>query len=159
VTITGGKWTTYRHMGEDCINHAEQVAGTDHRASRTAELPLHGNTQEASIFRAPEHLAVYGTDRPEIEKRASQNPAFAEPLDPALPYLIAEADWAIENEMARTVEDILSRRTRALLLNARAASQTAPKVAELLASRLGRDKSWIKTQVQDFQTLANNYIL
>jgi glycerol-3-phosphate dehydrogenase len=159
VTITGGKWTTYRHMGEDCINHAEQVAGTDHRASRTAELPLHGNTQQAAIFRAPEHLAVYGSDRPEIEKRASQNPAFAEPLDPALPYLIAEADWAIENEMARTVEDILSRRTRALLLNARAASQAAAKVAELLAGRLGRDKSWIRTQVEEFQLLAKNYIL
>jgi glycerol-3-phosphate dehydrogenase len=159
VTITGGKWTTYRHMGEDCINHAEQVAGVEHRPSRTAELPLHGNTREAAIFKAPEHLAVYGSDRPEIEKRASQNPAFAEPLDPALPYLTAEADWAIENEMARTVEDILSRRTRALLLNARAASQAAPKVAELLASRLGRDKSWIKSQVAEFQALAKNYIL
>jgi len=159
VTITGGKWTTYRHMGEDCINHAEQVAGIAHRDSRTAELPLHGNTHEAAIFNAPEHLAVYGSDRPEIEKRASQNPALAEPLDPALPYLAAEADWAIENEMARTVEDILSRRTRALLLNARAATQAAPKVAQLLSDRLGRDKSWIQAQVEEFQTLAKNYIL
>ena len=159
VTITGGKWTTYRHMGEDCINHAEQVAGVEHRASRTAELPLHGNTQAAAIFKTPEHLAVYGSDRPEIEKRASQNPALAEPLDPALPYLTVEADWAIDNELARTVEDILSRRTRALLLNARAASQAAPKVAELLASRLGRDKNWIKAQVEEFQALAKNYIL
>jgi glycerol-3-phosphate dehydrogenase len=159
VTITGGKWTTYRHMGEDCINHAEQVAGIEHRDSRTAELPLHGNTQEAAIFKAPEHLAVYGSDRPEIEKRASQNPALAEPLDPALPYLAAEADWAIENEMARTVEDILSRRTRALLLNARAATQAAPKVAQLLSDRLGRDKSWVQAQVEEFQTLAKNYIL
>jgi len=159
VTITGGKWTTYRHMGEDCINHAEQVAGIDHRNSRTAELSLHGNSHEAAIFKAPEHLAVYGSDRPEIEKRAGQNPAFAEPLAPALPYLTAEADWAVENEMARTVEDILSRRTRALLLNARAASQAAPKVAQLLADRLGRDKSWIQAQVDEFQALAKNYIL
>jgi glycerol-3-phosphate dehydrogenase len=159
VTITGGKWTTYRHMGEDCINHAEQVAGIEHRDSKTAELPLHGNTQAPAIFKAPEHLAVYGSDRPEIEKRASQNPAFAEPLDPALPYLTAEADWAIENEMARTVEDILSRRTRSLLLNARAASQAAPKVAQLLSDRLGRDKIWIQAQVEEFQALAKNYIL
>jgi len=159
VTITGGKWTTYRHMGEDCINHAEQVVGVEHRASLTAQLPLHGNSQDAAIFKAPEHLAVYGTDRPEIEKRASQNPELAEALDPALPYLVAEADWAIENEMARTVEDILSRRTRALLLDARAASQAAPKVAELLANRLGRDKSWVQAQVEEFQTLAKNYML
>jgi len=159
VTITGGKWTTYRHMGEDCIDQAEPVAGVEHRASVTAELSLHGNTHETGIFKAPEHLAVYGTDRPEIEKRASQSPALAELLDPDLPYLTAEADWAIENEMARTVEDILSRRTRALLLNARAASQAAPKVAQLLASRLGRDKSWIAAQVEEFQALAKNYIL
>jgi glycerol-3-phosphate dehydrogenase len=159
VTITGGKWTTYRHMGEDCINHAEQVVGVEHRASQTAQLPLHGNSQDAAIFKAPEHLAVYGSDRPEIEKRASQNPELAEALDPALPYLAAEADWAIENEMARTVEDILSRRTRALLLNARAASQAAPKVAQLLANRLGRDKSWVQAQVEEFQALAKNYML
>jgi glycerol-3-phosphate dehydrogenase len=104
-------------------------------------------------------LAVYGSDRPEIEKRASQNPALAEALEPDLPYLTAEADWAIENEMARTVEDILSRRTRSLLLNARAASRAAPKVAELLANRLGRDKTWVQAQVEEFQALAKNYIL
>jgi glycerol-3-phosphate dehydrogenase len=159
VTITGGKWTTYRHMGEDCINHAEQVVGIEHRPSRTAELPLHGNSQDPSIFNSPEHMAVYGSDRPEIEKRARQNPALAEPLDPALPYLIAEADWAVENEMARTVEDILSRRTRALLLDAQAASRAAPKVAQLLADRLGRDKTWIEAQVEEFQALAKNYTL
>jgi glycerol-3-phosphate dehydrogenase len=159
VTITGGKWTTYRHMGEDCMNHAEQVVGTEHRPSRTAELPLHGNSQDPAIFKVPEHMAVYGSDRSEIEKRASQNPVLAEPLDPALPYLIAEADWAVENEMARTVEDILSRRTRALLLDAQAASRAAPKVAQLLADRLGRDKRWIEAQVKDFQALAKNYTL
>ncbi len=159
VTITGGKWTTYRHMGEDCINHAEQVAGTEHRPSRTAELPLHGNSQDPTIFNPPEHMAVYGSDRPEIEKRARQNPALAETLEPALPYLMAEADWAVENEMARTVEDILSRRTRALLLNAEAASRAAPKVALFLADRLGRAKSWVEEQTQEFQALAKIYTL
>jgi glycerol-3-phosphate dehydrogenase len=159
VTITGGKWTTYRHMGEDCINHAEEVIGIEHRPSQTAELSLHGNSQDRSIFNPPEHMGVYGSDRPEIEKRARQNPTLAELLDAALPYSIAEADWAIENEMARTVEDILSRRTRALLLDARAASRAAPKVAQLLAERLGRNKSWIEAQVKEFQVLAKNYTL
>ena len=159
VTITGGKWTTYRHMGEDCINHAEQVAGNEHRPSRTAELSLHGNSQDPSLFNAPEHMAVYGSDRPEIEKRASQNPALAETLDPSLPYLMAEVDWAVENEMARTVEDILSRRTRALLLDSQAASRAAPKVAAMLAERLGRGKGWTEQQIQEFQTLAKIYTL
>jgi glycerol-3-phosphate dehydrogenase len=104
-------------------------------------------------------MAVYGSDRPEVEKRARLNPALAETLDPALPYLMAEADWAVENEMARTVEDILSRRTRALLLNAQAASRAAPKVTVLLADRLGRSKSWIEEQTQEFQALAKIYTL
>ena len=159
VTITGGKWTTYRYMGEDCVNHAEQVAGVEHRASRTAELPLHGHSLQPDIFRAPEHLAVYGSDRPEIEKRVAGDPALAQPLASGLPYLTAEVAWAIENEMARTVEDILARRTRALLLDSRAASQAAPKVAELLAKRLGRGKDWISAQVSQFQELAKIYTL
>ena len=159
VTITGGKWTTYRHMGEDCINHAEKVAGFQPRPSRTEQLPLHGCTADSANFQPPEHLAVYGTDRLEIEKLARENPGLAEPLDPALPYLTAEVNWAVENEMARTVEDILARRTRSLLLDARAAVRAAPKVAQVLAAKLGRSKDWISSQSIHFETLAKIYTL
>jgi len=159
VTITGGKWTTYRHMGEDCINHVEQVAGIDHRPSGTKELALHGATKNPEVFTAPEHLAAYGSDRAEVESRARADPALAERIHPALPYMTAEADWAIENEMARTVEDILARRTRSLLLDATAASEAAPKVAQLLANKLGRDRVWITEQIKEFQTLTENYKL
>jgi glycerol-3-phosphate dehydrogenase len=159
ITITGGKWTTYRYMGEDCINHFEQVVGAEHRPSRTGDLALHGSTRDPAIFNAPEHLACYGTDRPEIETRARANATLAEPIHPALPYLTAEVDWAIENEMARTVEDILARRTRAILLDAKAAAEAAPKVAQLLGNRLGRDKDWVSQQSQQFQALAENYKL
>jgi glycerol-3-phosphate dehydrogenase len=159
VTIAGGKWTTYRYMGEDCINHFEQVAGVEHRPSRTSDLALHGSTRDPAVFNPPEHLACYGSDRPEVESRARADAALAEPIHPALPYLTAEVDWAIENEMARTVEDILARRTRSLLLDAKAEAEAAPKVAELLASRLGRDKVWASQQSEQFQTLAANYQL
>jgi glycerol-3-phosphate dehydrogenase len=158
VTITGGKWTTYRHMGEDCIDHAEKVAGLEHRPSRTAELPLHGNSKEPEIFDEPQHLSVYGTDRKMIEESAKGSPA-GDQLHPRLPYLAAEVEWAIDHEMARTVEDVLSRRTRALLLDSKAAVEAAVRVARLLAKKLGRDAKWEARQVQEFTELANNYSL
>jgi glycerol-3-phosphate dehydrogenase len=159
VTITGGKWTTYRHMGEDCLNHAEEVAGFEHRPSKTAELHLHGHSAAPEIFTAPEHLAVYGTDRKNIEETAKSGAKVGERLHPRLPYLVAEAKWAIDREMARTVEDILSRRTRALLLDSKAAVEAAPLVARLLAEKLSRDAEWEAKQVQQFSELAKHYSL
>jgi glycerol-3-phosphate dehydrogenase len=159
VTITGGKWTTYRHMGEDCLNHAEKVAGFEHRPSKTAELYLHGCSSAAEIFAPPEHLAVYGTDRKTIEEMAKADARAAEKLHPRLPYLTAEAKWAIDSEMARTIEDVLSRRTRALLLDVKAAVEAAPRVARLLAEKLSRDPAWETKQVQEFSALAKHYSL
>lgn len=159
VTITGGKWTTYRHMGEDCLNHAEEVAGFEPRSSKTAELSLHGNSAAPEIFATPEHLAVYGTDRKSIEEMAKANAKAGDRLHPRLPYLTAEAEWAIDHEMARTIEDVLSRRTRALLLDSKAAVEAAPRVARLLAEKLSRDAAWEAKQVQQFSELAKHYSL
>jgi glycerol-3-phosphate dehydrogenase len=159
VTITGGKWTTYRHMGEDCLNHAEEVAGFEHRPSKTADLHLHGSSVAPEIFAAPEHLAVYGTDRKIIEEMAEADAKAGDKLHPLLPYLTAEAKWAIDYEMARTVEDILSRRTRALLLDSKAAVAAAPRVARLLAEKLSRDADWEAKQVKQFSELAKHYSL
>jgi glycerol-3-phosphate dehydrogenase len=159
VTITGGKWTTYRHMGEDCLNHAEEVAGLEHRPSKTADLHLHGSSAGPEIFAAPEHLAVYGTDRKNIEEIAKADAKVSDRLHPRLPYLTAEAKWAIDNEMARTVEDILSRRTRALLLDSKAAVEAAPLVARLLAEKLSRNTEWEAKQVKEFSDLAKHYSL
>jgi glycerol-3-phosphate dehydrogenase len=159
VTITGGKWTTYRHMGEDCLNHAEEVAGFERRPSKTADLRLHGNSAASEIFAAPEHLAVYGTDRKSIEQMAKADAKEGDRLHSRLPYLVAEANWAIDHEMARTIEDVLSRRTRALLLDSKAAVEAAPRVARLLAEKLVRDAAWEAKQVQEFSELAKHYSL
>jgi glycerol-3-phosphate dehydrogenase len=80
-------------------------------------------------------------------------------LHPDLPYLAGEVVWAARNELARTVEDVLSRRTRALLLDARASIAAAPRVAELMAAELGHDASWSEAQVRAYRTLAEQYLL
>ncbi len=103
--------------------------------------------------------SVYGSDYAEIEKLAAENPEWSRPLHPRLPYLAAEVIFSARHEMARTVEDILSRRTRSLLLDARASRQAAVEVAHLLAGELGHDEAWQKDQVRQFDRLAENYLL
>ena len=156
VTITGGKWTTYRNMAEDCVNRAAEVGGLPPRECLTRELHLHGYHTDAGQF-GP--LAVYGADAPAVAGLARTEPELAGALHPALPYTGAEVVWAARAEMARTVEDVLARRTRALFLNARAAVAMAPRTAELLARELGRDAAWQAAQVSAFRALAAGYLL
>ena len=150
---------TYRKMGEDCVNRVTQVGGFPSVSSRTAALPLHGSRADAETFSPPAHLAVYGTDRKKIENLAASETGLGDPLSVQLPYLKAEVVWAAREEMARTVEDVLARRTRALLLNSSAAAEAAPGVAEILAEELHRDTGWQTNQVKDFCTLARIYQL
>jgi glycerol-3-phosphate dehydrogenase len=154
LTITGGKWTTYRHMAEDCVNRAAAIAALPRRPCRTAELHVHGFCDHAQ-----EHgeLASYGSDAPAIRSLMEVNPELKERLHPALPYRAAEVVWAVRYEMARTMEDVLARRTRALFLNASAAMAIVPRVAELMARELRRDDGWIEKQVQCFRDLASGY--
>ena len=144
VTIAGGKWTTYRKMAEDTINQAAIVAGLQQRESVTSNLRIHGWLKNID---KKDPLHYYGSEVIGIKKMIKKKSSLGEPLHPDLPYLKAEVVWAAENEMARTVEDILSRRTRALLLNARASIEAAPEVAKLLAKALGRSRKWQKAQV------------
>jgi glycerol-3-phosphate dehydrogenase len=156
VTITGGKWTTYRKMAEDTINEAAVVAGLDERDSVTENLRLHGwlkNTDAADPYE------LYGSDALALKKIAQENDGWGEPIHPNLPYTSAEVVWAARNEMARTVEDVLSRRTRALLLDARASIEMAKPVADLLAEELARDDEWIQQQVEEYTELAKGYLL
>jgi glycerol-3-phosphate dehydrogenase len=156
LTIAGGKWTTYRKMAQDAVEQAETMAGFDERPCKTEHLQIHGWTRQA----IPEpSLRVYGADAPSIREIARKEPALAEKLHPELPYIGAEVIWAVREEMARTVEDVLSRRTRALLLGARATLEAAPRVAELMARELKRDGDWQKRTVRDFQQVAQGYIL
>lgn len=155
ITITGGKWTTYRHMGEDTIDKAAEVAELPKRPSTTERLRLHGWQQEPQ----EEPFAVYGSDAPALKQLLNEQPGWDEKLHANLPYRTGEVVWAARYEMARTVEDVLARRTRALLLDARASKAVAPKVAELLAAELGFDASWQQAQVETFRALADSYLL
>jgi glycerol-3-phosphate dehydrogenase len=154
LTICGGKWTTYRHMAEDCVNQAAMLARLPEKACVTERLRLHGFHEGTEEFG---HLSVYGSDAPLIQDLMRAEPALAEPLDCALPYTGAEVVWAACKEMARTVEDVLARRTRALFLNARAAMRMAPRVAALMARELDRDGDWQVQQVESFGRVARNY--
>ena len=155
ITITGGKWTTYRRMAEDAVDRAEAVAGIEARPCVTAELPIHGATR-AEIREV--NLQPYGADAGALAGMIASTPYGAELLHPALPYQRGEVAWHARHEMARTVEDVLARRTRALLLNARAAIEAAPAVARLLAAELGRDATWEQAQVGAFTALARGYV-
>ena len=156
VTITGGKWTTYRKMAEDTIDQAEVLAHLDAQPCVTKTLQIHGYHTKAEIF---EDLAIYGSDAPAIQDLFRDHKNYDELLHPRLTIRVGEVIWAVRNEMARTVEDFLSRRTRALLLDARASMEMAPKVAELMAKELGRKKSWRRDQVKQYNELAQKYIL
>jgi len=156
LTITGGKWTTYRKMAEDTVNQAAVLAGLDERPCLTQTLHLHGWQENRA---AEKSFNVYGKDWIAVQQLILENPIFAKRLHENLPYTTAEVIWAIRHEMARTVEDILSRRTRALLLDAKASVAIAPKIAELMASELQYDTNWQKQQVADYDELARGYIL
>jgi glycerol-3-phosphate dehydrogenase len=155
VTVTGGKWTTYRRMGEDVVDRAAEVAGLKKEPSRTRALRLHGWTRDVA---AVESERVYGSDLPSVEKLSEQDPSLNELLHPRLPYRLREVVWAARHEMARTVEDVLARRTRALFLDARAAIEAAPRVAEVLAGELGRSAEWKARDLEDFFAVARGYV-
>lgn len=159
VSVTGGKWTTYRRMGEDAVNIAAKAAGLPERPSTTQELRLHGWSEAAALASDAEHeLAVYGSEQNALDTLATTSPELAAPLHPRLPYRLAEVAWAARYEMARTVEDVLARRTRALFLDARAAIEAAPAVAACLASELGRDEAWRQSHLEAFRKIAAGYV-
>jgi glycerol-3-phosphate dehydrogenase len=151
LSICGGKWTTYRRMAEDCVNHAATLAQLPERPCATKELHIHGHHTDSGQFG---HLWVYGSDAPAVQAlmRAGQ-------MHPELPYTQAEVVWAARFEMARTVEDVLARRTRALFLNAKAALAMAQQVADILAVELGCGDAWKMHQIEAFEETARKYVL
>ncbi len=155
LTIAGGKWTTYRHMAEDAVDHAIMLGKLADAPCVTEHLHVHGYMQDAERL-GP--LEVYGSDAEHVRALAAADPQLATPLHPALPYTGAEVVWGARQEMARTVDDILSRRTRALFLNAAAARAMAPAVVQILARELGRDDAWIARELAAFDALSSGYI-
>ena len=156
ITIIGGKWTTYRQMGEDIINKAMLIGGLDEQDCVTKHMPVHGYVKNVD---RTDHLYVYGADIPKIKTLISNHPELGEHLDSRLPYVKAEVVWAVREEMARSVEDVLARRTRSLLLDAKASMAMAPTVARLMAAELHYNESWIDDQVTSYTKLAGEYLL
>ncbi len=157
VTITGGKWTTYRRMAIDAVDHAARTGGLAARPLTTDRIKLHGCV--AQIEEPNSSESVYGSDASALRSLCSGHPDWEQRLHPSLPYRVGEIVWAARLEAARSVEDVLARRTRALFLDARASIEVAPSVAALLAVELSRDQTWQDRQVTQFRELAKAYLV
>ena len=154
VTITGGKWTTYRKMAEDTVDRAAMVAGLERKNCRTEDLPIHGSVADVDDH---DSLRYYGSDADDMRALVSRHPEMGKRLHKRLPFTSVEVLWSARHEMACTVEDILARRQRALFLDAEAAMEMAPEVARIMAAELGRDQDWQRDQIARFTELARGY--
>ncbi len=146
VTVTGGKWTTYRRMAVDAVDQAARVAGLSVRASATASLRLHG--WHADLTRGDDPLSVYGSDVRRLQDLMRERPEWRQRLHPSLPYRAGEVIWAAREEAARSVDDVLARRTRSLFLDARASIEVAPawptcSRPSWVVTRCGRNSKWL----------------
>jgi glycerol-3-phosphate dehydrogenase len=156
VTITGGKWTTYRKMALDVVDKAIKITGLKYTPSLSKEFKISGYSNE--IIEGDPY-SVYGSRRENILDLVRENPDYGKKLHPDLTYIIAEVIWICRNEMAIKLEDMLARRLRVLFLNARAAVDIAPDVAGIMAKELNWSEEKIKNEISDFKNVAKNYIL
>jgi len=156
ITITGGKWTTYRKMGQDTVDKAVILTGLEERPCITENLAIHGYIRNVDL---EDHFYIYGSEAKAIKAIINKNPELGEKLHERLEFTKAEVVWACREEMAMTLDDVLARRVRALFLDARAAEEMAPEVAKIMASELGKDEKWIKEQIMEFNLLVKGYYL
>lgn len=156
ITISGGKWTTYRKMGEDTIARGIAIANLEHKKSVTQNLSLFGSM----VIEEDDEdvLDVYGIEAKMIRALCKENPSLGELIHERLPYIQAQVIWACRYEMARTIEDVLARRVRALFLDAHAALESAEIVANLMAKELNLNEDWKSKQMTDFKEIALKYI-
>ena len=160
VTIVGGKWTTYRKMAEDTMKHVIGVGQLDERPCITEDLRVHGAMdRDDPSLPGEDPLRMYGTDASAITALSDADPELAGNLHEDLPYTGAEILWAAREEMAISVEDALARRTRCLLLDAKASIAAAPRAAAIMAKELGHDEGWCTRQVEAYTELARGYCL
>jgi len=154
LTITGGKWTTYRLMAKETIDKAIRAGFLEKRQCVTSGLKLNSSVDNLANNR----LHIYGDKAPEIEKIIDQNPEMGVCIHPRLPYTFAEIHWICRNEMPVTIEDVLARRTRALFLDTKASSEIAPEVARIMAEEMNQGEEWQKEQVEDYNKIVLNYL-
>ncbi len=159
VTIVGGKWTTYRKMAEDAMELVVQVGALASKPCVTEDLLLYGALDRNDpALPSDDRLRVYGADAVSLAELEKEQPHLAQNIHPDLPYKVSQVVWGVRKEMARNLEDVLSRRTRALILDARLSVDSANKVADIMAEELGYGDEWKKTQVSDYRKLAKKYL-
>ncbi|MBX3355720.1 MAG: glycerol-3-phosphate dehydrogenase/oxidase [Phycisphaeraceae bacterium] len=164
VTIVGGKWTTYRRMAEETVDRAVREHGLTAPPSSTRALQLHGWLAREEVERrrqrepGEEWALAYGAEQAAVQACLAERPEWGRLMEPRLPYPLGLAVWAVRHEWALRVEDVLARRTRALLLDARASMECAERVAEVMASELGRSRAWVADEVNAFVELARGYL-
>lgn len=156
VTITGGKWTSYRKMGADAVNNAVFSGKLEKKSCVTENLKIHGWKNDTDQNKA---LHIYGSDAAAIKNLCLEDPSWNEPIHPSFPNIKAEIIWAVRNEMAMTIEDVLARRTRILFLDAKAATEVAPDIAKLMATEMNKESDWQLQQISAFNELAKQYLL
>ncbi|MNE07145.1 Aerobic glycerol-3-phosphate dehydrogenase [compost metagenome] len=156
LTLTGGKWTTFRRMGQDTVDKAIKIGCLPKKESTSATQKIYSAIPTTD---RSNHMYIYGSDQEAIHALEQENPVWGEKLVEHLEFKKAEVLWAVRNELAQTVEDVLSRRVRILFLDAKATITAAPEVARILAQELGKDENWQKNQVENFEKVAKNYIL
>ncbi len=156
LTIIGGKWTTFRKMAEDMISKAEKINKWEKTISKTKNLMIHGFQQSVNLN---DPLHVYGSDKKAILELTKDSPELSEFLSESRGIIKAQVLWAVREEMALTVEDFLSRRTRCQLLDARESLRIAPETAQIMARELSKDEAWINDQIRDYELVTRNYIL
>jgi glycerol-3-phosphate dehydrogenase len=154
LSIIGGKWTSYRRMAEETIDRGIRAGKLEKRKCVTRDFRLFSD----NLVCKTERFKIYGNKAAEIEKMIEEQPESGNQLDPGLPYTKAEIIWICRNEMPRTLEDVLARRTRALLLDVKASVKIAPEVADIMMHELDLGYSWKKEQLKDYNKLALNYL-
>jgi glycerol-3-phosphate dehydrogenase len=160
VSISGGKLTTYRRMAADTVDALAPALRRRLRRSTTRHLSLrgaegHDRVESDADDALVEHLrSRYGSEARVVLAMVEADPELGRPLVPGLPYVRAEAVFAARYEMAQSLDDVLSRRTRALLLDAAACRSAAPSVARLLAPELGWDSARVEAEVRQLDEQA-----
>jgi glycerol-3-phosphate dehydrogenase len=164
ISIRGGKWTTVRKMAEDCVDKAIATAGLRADPSGTRNLALYETVpepfsgREVAVAMTPPRAGQFGTpDQAEIDAMIAVDPSLGRSIVGLAQMRVIDVVWAARNEMARTVEDVLARRSRWLFLDARRSIAAAPDVARVLASELGQDVDWQERQVSDFKKVAEHF--
>jgi len=155
MTMIGGKWTTYRKMGEDLVDRAEKEQNWKHISTRTKQLKIHGYKEDVDLANP---FYFYGSDEEAI-LQLSEEKELGDLVSEKLHVMKAQVVWAVKFEMARTVEDFLARRTRCQLLDAKESVKMAPKVAKIMAGELGKNEAWEQEQIKDYVDVTANYIL